>query len=218
SGAHIAYTTPLPTLTLIQKVCEVLQTSDHPAVGFYTQEVRQAGRRTGFDVVTLAGRRGPLARVSDFSAAHGDFKVGPYIVDVKSFEQLVIPLLLNFGMKLIHVYWRRRFCTLSSAPPLFILNVFLWGFFFIYFFSPQGRGHGMGLVKKKNTQPQQPLKRCPPIALHTHVHNHPLMLKLPKSLNIPITSRYLSNSILNLSTVSADTTISGRPFHASTTL
>uniref|UniRef100_A0A8C4QR05 Nucleoside-triphosphatase, cancer-related n=1 Tax=Eptatretus burgeri TaxID=7764 RepID=A0A8C4QR05_EPTBU len=69
--------------------------SDHPAVGFYTQEVRQAGRRTGFDVVTLAGRRGPLARVSDFSAAHGDFKVGPYIVDVKSFEQLVIPLLLN---------------------------------------------------------------------------------------------------------------------------
>uniref|UniRef100_UPI00358F8C33 cancer-related nucleoside-triphosphatase isoform X2 n=1 Tax=Myxine glutinosa TaxID=7769 RepID=UPI00358F8C33 len=81
--------------TLIQKVCEVLQTSDCPAVGFYTQEVRQAGRRTGFDVVTLAGSRGPLARVSGISAGHGDCRVGQYIVDVNSFEQLVIPILTN---------------------------------------------------------------------------------------------------------------------------
>lgn len=30
--------------------------------GFYTEEVRQGGERLGFDVVTLDGRRGPLAR------------------------------------------------------------------------------------------------------------------------------------------------------------
>jgi hypothetical protein len=33
------------------------------AVGFYTEEVRAGGERQGFDVVTLDGHRGPLARV-----------------------------------------------------------------------------------------------------------------------------------------------------------
>lgn len=34
--------------------------------GFYTEEVRRkgGGERTGFDVITLDGRRGPLARTS----------------------------------------------------------------------------------------------------------------------------------------------------------
>jgi nucleoside-triphosphatase len=33
------------------------------AIGFYTEEVRAGGERQGFDVVTLDGHRGPLARV-----------------------------------------------------------------------------------------------------------------------------------------------------------
>lgn len=49
--------------TLIQKASEVLQSSGVPVDGFYTQEVRQGGRRIGFDVVTLSGARGPLSRV-----------------------------------------------------------------------------------------------------------------------------------------------------------
>lgn len=49
--------------TLIQKASEVLQSSGMPVDGFYTQEVRQGGRRIGFDVVTLSGARGPLSRV-----------------------------------------------------------------------------------------------------------------------------------------------------------
>lgn len=32
--------------------------------GFYTEEVRKGGERTGFDVITLDGQRGPLSRVS----------------------------------------------------------------------------------------------------------------------------------------------------------
>lgn len=51
--------------------------------GFYTEEVRERGRRVGFDVVTLDGRRGPLARVG----ARGP-RVGRYGVDLASFEQL----------------------------------------------------------------------------------------------------------------------------------
>ena len=49
--------------TLIQKATEVLKSSGMPVDGFYTEEVRQGGRRIGFDVVTLSGIRGPLSRI-----------------------------------------------------------------------------------------------------------------------------------------------------------
>lgn len=54
------------------------------AAGFFTEEVRAEGgdgARRGFDVVTLEGRRAPLARVG----APGP-RVGRYGVDVASFE------------------------------------------------------------------------------------------------------------------------------------
>lgn len=51
--------------------------------GFYTEEVRERGRRIGFDVVTLDGRRGPLAR----AGARGP-RVSRYGVDLASFEEL----------------------------------------------------------------------------------------------------------------------------------
>jgi len=47
----------------VRKVCKRLQDLGVPIQGFYTEEVRAAGRRTGFDVVTLGGNRGKLARV-----------------------------------------------------------------------------------------------------------------------------------------------------------
>lgn len=56
--------------------------------GFYTEEVRERGRRIGFDVVTVDGRRGPLAR----SGAHGP-RVGRYGVDLASFERLGVETL-----------------------------------------------------------------------------------------------------------------------------
>lgn len=59
--------------TLIRKVCSELQKHSIVLRGFYTEEVREGGReggrgrgrgpRVGFDVVTLDGKRGPLARV-----------------------------------------------------------------------------------------------------------------------------------------------------------
>lgn len=50
--------------TLCRKVYEVLKSKDIKVQGFYTEEVRnsQKGSRVGFDVVTLDGKRGPLAR------------------------------------------------------------------------------------------------------------------------------------------------------------
>ncbi|NWI64411.1 NTPCR triphosphatase, partial [Todus mexicanus] len=82
--------------TLIQKVTQALKSSGIPIDGFYTEEVREGGRRTGFDVVTLSGKRGPLSRVSaDSSTSRREYRVGQYVVDLVSFEQLVLPMLRN---------------------------------------------------------------------------------------------------------------------------
>jgi nucleoside-triphosphatase len=51
--------------------------------GFFTEEVREGGRRIGFNVVTLDGQCGPLARVG----APGP-RVSRYGVDLRSFERL----------------------------------------------------------------------------------------------------------------------------------
>jgi len=49
--------------TLIKKTCDALQKRHIPVQGFYTQECREGGSRIGFDVITLAGNRQPLARL-----------------------------------------------------------------------------------------------------------------------------------------------------------
>lgn len=83
---------------MIQKAIGVLQSSGVPVDGFYTQEVRQGGKRIGFDVVTLSGAQGPLSRVgSQPLPGKGDCRVGQYAVDLASFEQLALPVLRNAG-------------------------------------------------------------------------------------------------------------------------
>lgn len=49
--------------TLVQKACEALVSSGVGVEGFYTEEVREGGRRVGFDVVTVAGEKGRLSRI-----------------------------------------------------------------------------------------------------------------------------------------------------------
>jgi len=55
--------------TLCKKVQEVLKRKGVRVQGFYTEEVRnsQKGSRVGFDVVTLDGQRGPLARTKGYA-------------------------------------------------------------------------------------------------------------------------------------------------------
>lgn len=57
--------------------------------GFFTSEMREGGRRVGFEIETLDGRRGILSHVR-FRSPH---RVGRYGVDLRGFEQLVLPLL-----------------------------------------------------------------------------------------------------------------------------
>ncbi|CAA6666653.1 unnamed protein product [Spirodela intermedia] len=80
--------------TLVMRVLESLRAS-HPDLkvrGFYTREVREGSHRVGFEVVTLDGRRGPLASSSASSSESLRWPtVGKYRVDVSSFESLALP-------------------------------------------------------------------------------------------------------------------------------
>lgn len=72
------------------KTTVIMRVISGPAMaarGFYTEEVRgHDGRRIGFDVVTLSGRRGPLARVD----ADGP-RVGRYGVCLDFLENSALP-------------------------------------------------------------------------------------------------------------------------------
>ncbi|XP_074661991.1 cancer-related nucleoside-triphosphatase homolog [Tubulanus polymorphus] len=82
--------------TLIMNVYKMLVNEGIPCQGFVTEEVRQNGVRSGFDIVTLDGLKGPLARVSEETVGHSykrEYKVGKYSVDVTSLEQIALPSL-----------------------------------------------------------------------------------------------------------------------------
>nr|XP_027218058.1 cancer-related nucleoside-triphosphatase homolog isoform X2 [Penaeus vannamei] len=79
--------------TLVQKLVNNLKDAGVPCNGFYTQEVRQGGKRIGFDVVTLDGKNGILSRVKTQDGNRRECRVGQYVVDVPAFESLVLPLL-----------------------------------------------------------------------------------------------------------------------------
>ncbi len=73
--------------TLIRQVAERLAPQ---AAGFYTLEVRDAaGRRVGFEIVTLEGQRRLLAHV-DFQTP---YRVSRYGVDINAMEAVAVPAL-----------------------------------------------------------------------------------------------------------------------------
>ena len=70
--------------TIIREVVEILS---RPAAGFFTQEVRgRDGRRSGFAVVTLDGRRGTLSDIN----LKGPHRVGRYGVDLECVDLLAV--------------------------------------------------------------------------------------------------------------------------------
>ncbi len=68
--------------TVVRELARRLEA--HRLAGFYTEEIRDAGRRLGFRAVTLAGERSIIAHV-DFDAAQ---RVGKYGVDVEAIDRL----------------------------------------------------------------------------------------------------------------------------------
>ena len=67
--------------TIVRKVVDALGPR---AGGFYTEEVRHQGKRVGFRLVTLEGKRAWLARVGLSSR----YRVGRYGVDIDALERV----------------------------------------------------------------------------------------------------------------------------------
>ncbi len=63
---------------------EVVRCLSGRAGGFYTEEIKEHGRRRGFRIVTLDGQEGTLAHVNIKSR----YRVGKYGVDVVSLERV----------------------------------------------------------------------------------------------------------------------------------
>ena len=83
--------------TVVQKVAAAWPGT---AAGFYTREVRRAGVRLGFEIVTLAGEAAALSHV-DFP---GPYRVGKYGVNLENFHRVALPALeLMPGVDLIVV-------------------------------------------------------------------------------------------------------------------
>lgn len=95
---HVLVTGPpgVGKTTIVNRACEGLSKLGIPTQGFYTEEVREHGQRTGFDVVTLNGDRGPLASIKTDGQAQGrQYTVGKYNVRLTSFENTAIPSLIS---------------------------------------------------------------------------------------------------------------------------
>jgi nucleoside-triphosphatase len=61
--------------------------------GFFTQEVRVDGQRTGFEVVTLSGQTAVLATRDPAPAFAREAALGRYRVNLAAIDELVIPAL-----------------------------------------------------------------------------------------------------------------------------
>jgi nucleoside-triphosphatase len=75
--------------TALRRLAALLGERGVPLAGFTTEEMREQGRRLGFAVESLDGRRATLAHV-EFP---GPPRVGRYGVDVEAFERIALPAL-----------------------------------------------------------------------------------------------------------------------------
>lgn len=80
--------------TVIKKIIENL---NHPANGFYTEEERVNGKRVGFLMKTLDGKKGYLAH-QDIKS---DFYIRRYGVSIKNIESIAAPSISPVGNNII---------------------------------------------------------------------------------------------------------------------
>lgn len=70
--------------TLIKRIARSL---DKIPYGFFTGEIREGGRRVGFEIETFSGKKTLMAHI-DISSP---YRVGKYGVDLNAFEKIALP-------------------------------------------------------------------------------------------------------------------------------
>lgn len=98
--------------TVVRRVADLLREEGIKVCGFFTEELREAGRRVGFAIETLEGQRAVLAHV-DLS---GPPRVGRYGVDLPTFERLALPALAASSADQVLVIDELGKMELASAP------------------------------------------------------------------------------------------------------
>lgn len=78
--------------TLIRRIVQDLKT---PLTGFFTQEIREKGKRVGFTISTLDDKKALLAHVN-FS---GRYRVGRYGVVLESIDNVAVPSMIPRNLK-----------------------------------------------------------------------------------------------------------------------
>ena len=73
--------------TLIEKV---INRMGGPATGFFTREIQERGRRVGFSITTLDGKKGILAHQN----IRSQFRVGKYSVNIDDIDSLAVPAMV----------------------------------------------------------------------------------------------------------------------------
>ena len=73
--------------TLIEKIVKNIDT---PAIGFFTREIRESGKRVGFSIDTLDHRTGVLAHQN----LRSRFKIGRYGVNLKDIDGIAVPAMM----------------------------------------------------------------------------------------------------------------------------
>jgi len=76
---------------------QVILALTYPANGFYTEEERVAGRRTGFMMKTLDGKKGYLAHQDIKSVFH----IRRYGVSIENIETIAVPSITPAGRNII---------------------------------------------------------------------------------------------------------------------
>lgn len=78
------FITGLPGCGKTTLIKEILKELKIPARGFFTQEIREGGERIGFEIVTLSGKKGILAK----KGFESPYKVSKYGVNLKDLEEI----------------------------------------------------------------------------------------------------------------------------------
>jgi nucleoside-triphosphatase len=58
-----------------------------PVRGFFTAEIKEKGKRVGFSITTVDGRKGILAH----QGLQGTLRIGRYVINPKDIEQIAVP-------------------------------------------------------------------------------------------------------------------------------